>query len=425
MFNLFLDNLFILKLKILFEKLLILTIFILPFSIAFDISINNLILKIMLFLWLFTIDFKNLKYTIKNSKILITILLFIIWIFLSCVFIFYINSKFEMILKYFLLPILVISTTIKKEQIKYIITAYMLGMFINEIVSYGIYFEFIKNNFLGFDIVGNKSNPIPFITSHMEYTLFLSLSILISIFSFFRIEHKLIKLMLAIFIITMTINIFLTTGRTGQFTLLITLIILLIIYFRHSYKKIFFGFSIVLITYTIAFLFSENVNKRFTEGYLNIVNVIEKNDYNTSWGVRLSSYVIIPKIIEHEEFNLFYGTGLSRLDNVIYQIHLTKFGKESIFKYQNGHLHNSYITIFAGTGIIGLILFILIWFYIFKIKIEDNYLNYIRYSFLFIFFFGGFSDNLYRQKEVMILFAIFISIIIVSSILKKEDEIEF
>jgi O-antigen ligase len=110
------------------------------------------------------------------------------------------------------------------------------------------------------------------------------------------------------------------------------------------------------------------------------------------------------------------------LNEVIHQIHIKEFGDDSIFKVQEGHLHNSYITIFAGTGIIGFILFMLIWYKIFKIEIKDIYINYVRYSFLFILFLGGFTENMFRQKEVMMLGAVFISIIIYVAIINYEEK---
>ncbi|MFV7791045.1 O-antigen ligase family protein [Aliarcobacter lanthieri] len=395
------------------EKILIFLIFLFSFCLSFDSDINKVILKIMFSLWIVTFNFKNILYFIKNNKLFLFIIIFALWVFATCIFTQVINYSYEQFIKYFLIPILIFSTTIKIENIKYIISAFLLGIFINEIISYGIYFEIIKSQFLGFDIVGNKYNPVPFLPSHMEYTLFLSLAIILSIFSFFYKNNKIIKSILLIFIITMTTNLFLTTGRTGQFTLLGTLCILLIIYYRHNYKIILAGFSLILIIFSLAFFFSGNTNTRLKQGYSDIVKVINDKEYNTSFGIRLSSYVLIPEIIKDENFNILYGIGYSRTDMIIQKIQVEKFG--AFMERQLGHLHNSYITIFAGTGIIGLVLFFLIWYQIFKIKIEDIYFNYIRYSFLFIIVFGSLTENMFRQKEVMMLSAIFISIIIVIS----------
>ena len=406
----------------LIKILLIMFIILFTFFLSFDSNINQLILKIMFPLWLLSLNFKKIVYFFRNEQLFFIIIIFSLWILITCLITLNFEYSFERYLKYFLVPVVIISTSIKKENINYIISAFLLGMFINEIVSYGIYFEIIKSQIFGFDIVGNKHNPVPFLPSYMEYTLFLSLSIILSIFSFFNVNKKIIKIILSIFILTMVTNLFLTTGRTGQFTLLGALIILSIIYFRHNYKYILLSFITIFIIFIMAFFLSNNTNERIKKAYSDIVNVINNKDYNTSLGVRLSSYILIPKIIENEKFNILYGTGYSNLNEVIHQIHIKEFGDDSIFKIQEGHLHNSYITIFAGTGIIGFILFMLIWYKIFKIEIKDMYINYVRYSFLFILFLGGFTENMFRQKEVMMLGAIFISIIIYVAIINYEEK---
>ena len=406
----------------LIKILLIIFIILFTFFVSFDSNINQLILKIMFPLWLLSLNFKKIVYFFRNEQLFFIIIIFSLWILITCLITLNFEYSFERYLKYFLEPVVIISTSIKKENINYIISAFLLGMFINEIVSYGIYFEIIRSQIFGFDIVGNKHNPVPILPSHMEYTLFLSLSIILSIFSFFNVNKKIIKIILSIFILTMVTNLFLTTGRTGQFTLLGALIILSIIYFRHNYKYILLSFITIFIIFIMAFFFSNNTNERIKKAYSDIVNVINNKDYNTSLGVRLSSYILIPKIIENEKFNILYGTGYSNLNEVIHQIHIKEFGDDSIFKIQEGHLHNSYITIFAGTGIIGFILFMLIWYKIFKIEIKDMYINYVRYSFLFILFLGGFTENMFRQKEVMMLGAIFISIIIYVAIRNYEEK---
>jgi O-antigen ligase len=406
----------------LIKILLIMFIILFTFFLSFDSNINQLILKIMFPLWLLSLNFKKIVYFFRNEQLFFIIIIFSLWILITCLITLNFEYSFERYLKYFLIPVIIISTSIKKENINYIIGAFLLGMFINEIISYGIYFEIIRSQIFGFNIVGNKHNPVPFLPSHMEYTLFLSLSIILSIFSFFNVNKKIIKIILSIFILTMVTNLFLTTGRTGQFTLLGALIILSIIYFRHNYKYILLSFITIFIIFIMAFFLSNNTNERIKKAYSDIVNVINNKDYNTSLGVRLSSYILIPKIIENEKFNILYGTGYSNLNEVIHQIHIKEFGDDSIFKVQEGHLHNSYITIFAGTGIIGFILFMLIWYKIFKIEIKDIYINYVRYSFLFILFLGGFTENMFRQKEVMMLAAVFISIIIYVAIINYEEK---
>ena len=404
------------------DKILIICIFCFSFFVSFNPSIGKTLINNMFYLWLLSLNFKNIAYYIKNNKIFLWIIILFAWISFTVIITDSINYyNYNNFIKYFLLPILIIVTTIKKEYIKYIISVFILGLFINELISYGIYFGFIKSSFLGFKIVGNELNPVPFLTSHIEYTTFLSFGIIVSLFSFFKVQNRYLKLILLIFVITMTTNMFLTIGRTGQFTLLGALIFLTIIYFRNNIKHILGSLFIITVVFVLFFNFSSNTNKRLKQGYNDIVKVLVDKNYNTSWGIRLTSYIIIPEVIKNKNFNIFYGTGYCKVEEVVQDIQIDKVGK--FMEIQYGHLHNTYITIFVGLGIVGFVIFIMFWYYLFSLKITDKYLNFIRYSFLFVLFLGGFSSHLFWQRDVMLLSAIFISIIIYTSTKEISKEI--
>ena len=391
------------------------------FFVSFSPSIGKILVNNMFYVWLLTLNFRKIFYYLKSNKIFLFIIIFFILItFSTFITPTTIYNNYDNLVKYFLLPILILTTSIKTEYIKYFIIAFIGGMFINELISYGIYFEFIKDKFLGFAINGNKSNPVPYLTSHIEYTQFLSLAVIMSLFTIFKIKNNFIRLILVVFSITMVTNLFLTTGRTGQFTLLMTSIFLTIIYFKNNIKYIFYSFLTLSIVFMLGFNFSSNVNTRLKQGFNDIERVIKEKDYNTSWGIRLTSYIIIPDIIKNEKFSLLYGFGYCAVDKEIQQIQTKVIG--DYMESQYGHLHNTYITIFAALGLIGLIIFLMIWYYLFKVKIEEYYLNYIRYAFLLVITFGGFSSELFWQREIMLLSSIFISIIIyVSSKNEKEQ----
>lgn len=407
-----------------FQIILFLLILLFCFFVSFNPSIGKVLLNNMFYIWLLSLNFKKMYFNLANSKIFLLIILLFLWITFSTFMPPTTNYyNYDNFIKYFLLPIIIISTSIKIEYIKYLLGSFLLGMFVNELISYGIYFEFIKDKFLGFDIVGHKSNPVPFLTSHIEYTLFLSLTILMSLFGIFKVNNKKLKVILLLFSVTMITNLFLTTGRTGQFTLFITSLFLVGIYFRQNWKYIVFSLITLGCIFILAFNFSSNVNTRLTQGYSDIKKVIKEKDYNTSWGIRLSSYIIIPDIIKNEEFNVFFGMGYCEVDKIIQKIHIDKFGKDSSFSGTFGHLHNTYITVLAGLGFVGLFIFLILWYYLFTIKIDDYYLNYVRYSFLFVVTFGGLSSNLFWQREVMLLSAIFISIIICLTTKNDKEEI--
>ena len=181
------------KFRNLLQIVLFFLILLFCFFVSFNPSIGKTLINNMFYVWLLTLNFKNIFYYLKSNKIFLLIVVFFVWISFSTFITPTTNYyNYDNFVKYFLLPILIISTSIKTEYIRYLIISFIGGMFINELISYGIYFELIKEKFLGFSINGNKSNPVPFLTSHIEYTQFLSLTAIMSLFAIFKLNNKFI-----------------------------------------------------------------------------------------------------------------------------------------------------------------------------------------------------------------------------------------
>lgn len=374
-------------------------------------------------IWLFSLDYKQLLDTIRNSIILKLIIAFTAWITLTIVLssdpssMF--SGNFKKYLTYYFLPILVISTSIKKEHIPHIIKAFIVGMLLNEIISYGMHFNLIKNDFFGFELTGDSQNPVPFLGSHIEYTTFLAFTITASFFTISQSKNVYTKILLAIFIVSMTTNMFITNGRTGQFILIASSLILMLIYLRHNIKLMLAGTGLLFLTFFLGYNISENVHTRANQAVADIHKLIDKKDFNSSWGIRLSTYIIIPQIIEKQPW---YGYGYNAVDKEVQKIHIENFGKNTVFERQYGQLHNTFINILAGTGFIGLGLFLLLLYKSFTLHIDSPYLSFIRHAFLLTLIFNGFSSTLFWQREVLLLSSIFLSIIIVLTKKVKNDE---
>lgn len=412
------------KIQSISKFILITMIVLLSFSLPFGWLLGRDIINNMFYVWLITLNFKYIYFYLKNNKVV----LFLFLLFLSITFSSFIvpsdnYENYKMFIKYFLLPILIIITSIERHHIKYLINGFLVGIFVNEFISYGMYFGYIKDSFFGYSLTGNASNPVPFLSTHMQYTIYLSFAIVLSFFTFFNSKNVFTKIIIAILTITMLINIFLTIGRTGQFTLLMTSIFLAFIYFRDKWKYILYSLASLGIVFILAFNFNSNTNSRMKQGYSDIEKAIKEKNYNTSWGIRLSSYIIIPDIIKDERFNIFYGMGYCKVNDTVMDIQLNKFGNDSGFKDTFGYVHNTYISMLAGTGFVGFIIFIIFWFYLFFVKIEDQYLSFIRYANMFVITFQGISNELFWQHEIMLLSAIFISITIYVTTKNDKEEI--
>lgn len=395
--------------------LLILLVFIFP---IYPKNGKKLLVVIFLF-WLITLDYKKLYYTIKDNKAIQYYLLFLSFFLLS--FFWSQNQTTAstwafFLIKNSLIPMLIFITLINTLNIKYIVYAFILSMLCNELISYSIFFFDITNVF-GYQVKGDPSNPIPFQNSHMEYSTYIAFTVFLSIYSFFNVQNIYLKSLYLIFIITMLFNLFLSIGRTGQFTFVLTSLVLLFIYFRKKIKILISLLITLIIIVLIAYNTSNTFNKRINQTILHVGIVFSEYNFYSSIGVRLSSYIVVPNLIKDDNTLTIAGTGLGDQQDLTMEKQLNLFGKGTIFDDQDGHLHNTYFSILISTGILGLGLYLLFIFNILKIKLDHKY-TYIKLAFILTIFFSSFAENLLRQTEILFLLALFTGIFVN---LKKEN----
>jgi len=280
--------------------LLIAFAFFLPLTVAG----GNLFAGIIALLWIIKADFKNDFTKLKNNKVVIAVMLFLALHVVGLLWTSDIQWGLYILkkeLKFLWLPIFMLF--VKKEHIKYYITAFLAAMSFAEIVSYGIWFEIIP-------AFGNASiyNPTPFNT-HITYNPFLAFTIYILLYFIVfddSIEKKQ-KYIYAFFIITMSINIFITGGRAGQVMYFSMIILLLVQYFEKQIIKAFIISiivipSIVFIAYNSSILFKNRVHLAYDQ----VVNY--EDNKNTSVGLRLTFALNSWKIIKENPL-IGVGTG--------------------------------------------------------------------------------------------------------------------
>ncbi len=372
------------------------------------------VLLLTFFLWLLSVNYKDLRTQFKNSKTLQYIFIFFIYILLSLLWSENMYEGLKWIEKntiYFFLPILIIVSLKDNKLVQKIIITFIFSMMINEIISYGIFFNFIDSVF-GFKVSGTPSNPLPFQVSHIPYSVYISFAILISLYKVFFLKKSNIyfNIITILFIITMTINLFLSSGRTGQFTILMSIVSLLIIYQRKNIKRILLSILAILIIFSIAYNFGTTFHNRVQNGINDLEKITYQNNFNSSFGVRIGSFILFPKLIE--ETNILIGTGIGDIQDVVLKNAKEYFGTNSVFAVQRGLLHNTFLELFLTYGIIGFFLVLIIFYNLFKINLIEKEYIYLRYILTFSIIFSGISANMFTFKEFMFLYSIFIAVII-------------
>jgi len=392
------------------EKTIYYSVLIFAFALPLSRALISLFVILLPLVWLFEGDFQRKYEQIRSSKLLMAILFFLAFSALSITWTENLTVGMKGLrLNLYFLALFVIATSIKKEQIQSIITAFLLGMFISEVIAYGVFFEFwtFKN--------ATVQNPSPFMM-HIDYSVFMAFTSLLLLNRIFANHYELKeKFIYVFFFLTVTGNLFLAIGRTGQVALIIGIIVMVIIHFRVTIKSIFISTLLLLSIFTVAFSVSDTFKMRANAG-LNDIKKISEINLNSSWGVRVA-YVIVTYDIFKEDPLIGVGIGDYR-DQTILMLetqeypYLSEGSKKFMKKF---HPHNQYLFILMQMGIIGLLLFMYIMYRVFTIKIENPEIKELSILFGTIFFVSCIPEPLLAKQFTLGLFILFIGLLSIES----------
>lgn len=368
---------------------------------------------LMIFIWILSFNYKDFYNSFMKSAILKSVGLYSLFITFSLLWTENLSwglKYLEAYSLYFFLPLVILATTIRKEFINKIISAFLLSMMINEVMSYGLFFGFMDSAF-GYQMHGNSYNPLPFQSSHMVYSVYIAISIFLAIYNLFHDNNKITKIISAFFIITMTANLFLSAGRTGQVLFILSTLLLITIYFRKQIKIIFYFLGLLTLILSVAYHLSDTFQDRVVSAKNDLVKVINHGNYNSSWGARLAYYTILPDLMI--ENNVLIGTGVGDINDVVLKKATDTFGANSDFSTHRGYMHSTFLEITVAYGLIGLFLFCVIIYQLMKLKISSNQVRYLRYLIFCIICFASLSNNIVGIREFMYLLALLIPLVIV------------
>jgi len=375
------------------------------FALPLTVAGANIIDAFIVLLWLARGTFKEDWNEVKNNKVVLAVLGFYLLHIVGLLWTEDMQWGLHILkkeTKFLMIPIFMLF--VRREHIKYYIYAFLLAMTISEVLSYGIWFEIIpafKN--------ATVDNPTVFM-SHISYNPFLAFSIyLISAVLLFSkdIDNKK-KIIYGFFILTMTINMFITGGRAGQVMYFTTLIILFFQFYWNQKIKAFFLTiiiipSIFLISYSNSELFKIRVDSAISDIKHYDVNA------NTSVGLRLTFSINSWEIIRK---NPFIGVGTGDFINEYKKIN----------EINSPHLpnpsqpHNMYTLDLVQFGILGLLSLLSILYFQIKhaLKNDDFIYKYVGMALPLLFSVVMFSDSYLLGHYTGMLFIFF------SSFLYKE-----
>jgi O-antigen ligase len=383
--------------------------FILPLTRAGLIAVSIL----MILFFLLSGDIKEHMKMIWSNQTNKAIILFILFNFISLIWVSDENrlEAFRYMSKYwYLFPIFIIYISLKREYLSKVISAFLLGMLISEIISYGVFFEIWQFKH------ATPSNPSPFM-HHIEYSTFLALTALLLLNRIFNEGNIKFKIFYSIFFITVTGNLFLTNGRTGQLSFMLGLAVLGFMSFKNKLKAFLITLVLLFLIVTSAYQLSDTFKQRVSIGKNDIVKVMDKKDYCSSWGARIGFWVIAGDILED---NPLLGIGES--DNMTqFKILVSEKYPEMQCNARYPHYHNQYLQILTATGIIGLLFFLYMFYTIYKIDIRVVRYRNIKIIFLTLYLFGFIAEPLLHAQFSMLLFSLMVGILLAEAKFEQED----
>jgi len=379
------------------------------FFIPLSLDIIRALVYLIIILWFIQEEIKFKLAEIKKEPLFfyIGLLLLLLCITLLWTDTNHIKFGLKYIERYwYLLPMLVIYTSIDKKFISYSISAFLLGMFISELVSYGIFFELI--HIKGIDHL----DPSPFM-QHTLYSVFLVITAGILLDRILLSKVFLEKAAYLLFFTTVTANLFINAGRTGQFIYILMLFIVVIIHYRVTLKSILLISILSSFIPYIAFQFSPAFHQRTLLTY----NSLSHFSYSSSIGIRTGLDIIAKDIfIEHPILGVGVGDYLSEKNKIIE----SKYPDWSRVQAMV-HYHNSYAEFLVIAGIFGMLTFLMILISLAQVPIKDHELRMIKIIFILVFSVAALSDAMFHLNRPLSLFALLGGLILAQSRYEKKE----
>jgi O-antigen ligase len=377
--------------------LLVLYAFCLPISKAG----TSLFEILILILWIIEGNWKEKCKLLLGNLLSLTIIFLIFFSLCSIMWSNDLLNSLDYILKYrHLLIILVIFTSFEKKYMEHILSAFLYAMLISEMLSYGIHFELIQYKNI------SPSDPSPFM-SHMSYSTFLAFASIIILTKFFDTNILKYKLFYSLFFLSLTANLFINGGRTGQVIFIFVILLSFIMQFKNKIIAFFIALIFLIITFYSAYNISGVFHNRVNQLNHDIAKMVNSNDYGGSFGSRVSLWIVgFDKFLD----NKFYGSGIGSEMEEIGKYAANRNFNSSHMKNFADH-HNTFITLLVQLGFLGLIINLMLFSSLIKLIFISGKYQIISCAFVITFVLFSFTHQTLHTMFPMVFFALFAGIL--------------
>lgn len=319
------------------------------FTLPISVALANVVTGLIVILWLIEGNFNNKYQTVKSHPLTLWILLFLSALAIGLLWsedLTWGSILLKKEAKFLLFPIFL--TIIRPEHFKSYLFAFIAAMSISELVSYGIWLEWIPPT-----SSCDAHSPTPFM-NRISYSPFL-------VFTIYLLAHELLfdpelskkqKWIASLFIVSMTYNLFISGGRAGQVAFFIIAALLAFQYFQHKIFKAAILLTFTLPLFFILMYFSSSSFQIRVNMAIHETTTLDQNS-DTSVGQRITyntnTLLLIMK-------NPFFGVGTGDFKTEYTKINEQNSPTMSV----PDQPHNMYLLVLSQVGIFGFIPFLMI-----------------------------------------------------------------
>lgn len=346
--------------------LLIAFVFFLPISSAAP----NLILLLILVLWLVEADFARKWQQIRSHPLIYPMLAFALLYPVSLLWtedMAWGQHMVERHVIFFLFPLLL--TVVKKEHLGLYFSAFIAAMTLSEMASYAVWFDWLA--IPGIDPL----DPAGFL-GHWEYNPFLALAIYFMAYQLlFNPVASWQRWLFVVFIITMTINMFITGGRIGQIAYFALMGLLLLQYFSYKGRLkqgVLAGALALPLIFSIAYQSSDLFQTRVDRA----IHEIQTHD-ETKTGSVNARFIFWQNTVAMIPEHLWLGVGIGDFPDAYNQFVGDRVPPETLMgKWGEGtghnQPHNQYLFELASFGVLGFAVFIWLFASLIRIALQSE-----------------------------------------------------
>lgn len=399
--------------KINFEKTYYYSLLIFAFMLPLSKATNSLFMTLFLLLLLLQGNYKHHFELVKSSAFAKSLLFFIGFMTLSLLWTENLDNALSFKKLYWQwFAIFAIALNVKVDQIFTVISAFIAGMVLSEILSYGMFFEF-------WTIRGHGSAyPSPFMF-HITYSLFLGITAIILLNRILSKRYSFKeKLLLLFFFITITGNLFINDGRTGQLAFLVGIFATVFIHYKVTFKSIFGALLLSVFIFGSAYIASNKFQVRVHAAQQDIQKIL-KGELTSSWGIRVAMYFVTADIVkEHPIIGVGVGDYNSAAKDAL-EKNDHGFHKSVVAFIPKFHFHNQYLNILVQNGFVGLILMLMIFYNFARLPILNPELKELSLLIIILYLVAFIAEPLWMKQFSNTLFILFSGLFLGASLNAK------